>query len=322
MCRLLKIFCFFSLFFIGSVFADEQEVHNMYFGDHPTPWFTGPLLAPSANTVLPGHVKLQPYLNTRVIVGDYDSHWHVVPRDNFYTEELRFKTKIGIAKRLDFEFSPILLYRETQGRHSVNIADLPLVLNIQILSSKALGRGPALKLGLRADIPTGKYQKLDPAKKRTDETGTGCWFPGVSLSCSNIWYISGFHYFEIRALAQYRVGVPVHVKGLNTYGGDQYTRGTAYPGNYLILDTAVEYSLTQRWALACDFVYLHRNRDRFFGKNGTFMRHPSAEEFSVAPAIEYSWSKNMGVVGGVWFSVAGRNIAQFINGMLSLNAYF
>lgn len=317
-----NIFCLFSLLFFGSLFGDEQESHDMYFGSHPIPWLTGPLLAPSAHTVKPGHVKLQPYLNTRVKVGNYNSHWHAVSRDNFYTEELRFKTKIGIAKRVDFEFSPIVLYRETLGRHTMNIGDMPLVLNIQILNPIKLGEGPALKLGIRADVPIGKYQKLNPSKMRTDEMGAGCWFPGASFAASNIWYISGFHYLEIRIFGEYRFGVPVHVKGFNAYGGDKYTRGIVYPGNYFMLDTAFEYSLTQRWAIACDLVYSHCNRDRFSGKSGSFMKNPSSEELSMAPAIEYSWKDNLGIIGGIWFSFAGRNIDQFINGMLSLNAYF
>ena len=321
----LKLFIGIGItLFVGafSLWADEEETLDMVFAPNPVPWFTGPLLAPSAHTVRPGHIKIQPYFNTFVMEGDYDSHWHVISRPNFYDVNLRVQTKVGLCKRLDFQITPMVRYRETQGQHSFNVGDLPVSLNVQILAARKLGDGPNLKLLLRANIPTGKYRNLNAHRLRTDAMGTGCWFPNGGLALSYIWHIQGFRYVEIRAFSAYYIGVPVHVKGINTCGGDPGTRGTVYPGNYLDIDVALEYSLSQRWALACDFFYEHFNRDRFSGKTTVATTRPSGEIFSLAPAIEYNWSKRFGVIGGVWFSVAGRNLPQFVNGMLSVAAHF
>jgi hypothetical protein len=52
------------------------------------------------------------------------------------------------------------------------------------------------------------------------------------------------------------------------------------------------------------------------------MKAPSNEQWSVAPAIEYNWSKNVGLIVGSWFSFAGRNSVRFISGVAALNIYF
>jgi hypothetical protein len=152
--------------------------------------------------------------------------------------------------------------------------------------------------------------------------GKGCWYPEIGLVLSKLFYFSGIHYLETRFYSTHRVGTPTFIKGRSVYGGDKTTRGTAYPGNIFIADFAFEYNLTQNWAMACDFYYLHHDHNRFSGKTKIPAVKPLHEQFSLAPAIEHNWSKTLGIIGGVWFSIAGRNTSQFINGILSLNAYF
>lgn len=320
----IKIFAFyFACVSCVTLFSDEEETHaEGFFGSRPIPWFTGPLLATSANTVAPKHFKVQPYFNSFVRIGHYDKHWHATSVPNFYDVNVRLQMKVGVTKWLDVQFLPRFEYRETQGKHSCNIGDLPIGLNIQILRPKYLGDGPSLKLGLRANVPSGKYQHLKASKLHTDLTGSGCWFPGSGLYLSNLWYLGGIHYAELRISTEYRVGVPVRLRGLNAYGGTSKTDATGYPGNYFRLDAAIEYNFTRNWAFACDALFRHFNRNRFTGKNTKDLDTHSREEFSLAPAIEYNWSKNLGIIGGVWFSIAGRNSHQFVNGMLSLDAYF
>ncbi len=309
--------------FFGFLFGDEQETHESgLFTPGQAPWFTGPLLAPSAQTVRPGHLKFQPYLNCFVNVGHYNQHWKSHSRDNFYDLNLRLQTKFGLSNHLDFQLVPRFVYRETQGCHDLHLGDMPLDLNVQILRPESLDRGVFLKLALRANAPLGKYEHLNPAKKRTDVSGSGCWFPGVGLVLSHLWHIEDFHYVEFRGLAEYRFGVPVSVKGVNAYGGDKNTKGTVYPGNYLTLNTGIQYNFTRHWAFACDFRYSHNHKDRFSGRGSKNTKHPSSEVLSLAPAIEYNFSQNLGVIGGVWFSLIGRNTHQFVNGMFSVVSYF
>ncbi len=304
---------FLKIFFLFS---------STVFGANAEPWFTGPLLAPSAKTVYPGHVKFQPYFENTIKLARYDSSWQLQSRKQFYTGMLRVKTKVGLLDRLDFQFTPRVILEKTQGQQSINFGDLPIGLNIQVLRPKTQEEGPFVKLLLRANIPTGDYQDLNTHKERTDMTGSGSWFPGGGFSFSNLWHFSKRHFLEFRLVSEYRFGVPVSVKGLNAYGGEKGTKGRVFPGNRFYVNGAVQYSFTQRWAFACDFIYSHSGRNRFSGKKGDLIKKASSDLFSLAPAIEYNWSQRFGAIAGVWFSLAGRNADLFINPMLSFTAYF
>lgn len=312
---------FFLLFITLSLFAEEIETQDMNFRYGGGPWFTGPLLAPSARVVHPGHLKFQIYAETNVKIGRYESNWHTHSIENFYSEEIVVQLKLGLFDRVDFQVTSRAGYRHTEGQSAYTFGDLPLNLNVQILQPVSIDEGPNLKLSLLANAPTGKFQHLNQHKKKTDASGSGCWFPGIGLDLSQFWYFSGIHYLELRASGAYRFGVPVHVKSFNTYGGNERTKGTVYPGNFFVLDTALQYSITQRWGASCDFLYEHFNRTRYSGR-GLASRERSGEEFSLAPAIEYNFTKEMGVIGGVWFTIAGRNVSQFVNGIVSFGAYF
>ena len=302
--------------------ADEEGTHDLSFAGYPTPWFTGPLIAPSGYTAQAGHFSVQPFLDAFVTIGGYNSHWKSYSTPNFYNTNLRVRLKAGVTGWLDLQLTPQIFYQETQGAHSVNIGDFLAAINIQLLTSQLKDPWPAFKLMLHARIPSGKYQNLRTSLKGTDATGVGCAFPEASLTISKLWHLSQIHFLELRVVPAYRIGTPTSVHGLNVYGGDSSTRGTEYPGNIFSLDTAIQYNFTQSWACACDLYYLHTNHNRFSGKTSSSMTSPSREQLSLAPALEYNWSKNVGLIAGIWFSLAGRNTSQFVNGILSLNAYF
>ncbi len=322
--RILKYFKTIFLFIAASspLFADDPGTHEVIFDPYPSPWFTGPLITPSPYTVDPGHYNIEPLIYAITDLGHYNKHWRPSSVDNFYRLRVGVNTKIGLAKALELHFVPIVVYQETQGQHSVNIEDMLVELEVQLLRPKKFSPIPTIKLSFQTDFPLGKYEHLNPKKKKTDATGTGCYFPGIRLSLGNFFHIGDFHFLELRWYGSYRIGNPTSVKGFNAYGGDAHTRGTEYPGNRLFVGAAIQYNLTQRWALACDARYNHSNKNRFSGKTMTAMKRPSSEEYSLAPAIEYNWSKNVGIIGGIWFSFAGRNVPQFVTGIVKINTYF
>ncbi len=316
-CRWLFLTTLWAL----PVVANEEATHQMTFPTSFRPWFTGPLLAPSGYTAPQGHYSLEPYVYFNVFTGRYNSHWKAHSTPNFYSTQLQVQTKIGILRGLDFQFYPQFFFNETQGRHYSSIGDMPIGFNIQLLRSDLEDAWPAMKLGLKANIPLGKYQHLKAHRKRTDAIGVGTWYPAVCLVFSKMWNTSGIHFLESRLAFNYQIRTPVHVRGRNTYGGSSHTRGTAYPGNIFSVDGSIQYNFTQRWVFACDLFYLHSNKNRFSGKSDVSVTRPSREQLSLAPAIEYNWSDNLGLIGGVWFTVAGRNSAQFTTGVIAINIF-
>jgi hypothetical protein len=312
---------FLSFAVASSLLADEQETHEIALPPDISPWFTGPLLTRSAYTVAPPHWSLQPYLYYTVFTGTYDAEWKSHSAPNFYTTTLQIQIKRGLAEGFDIQFFPQIIYNETLSRGYCNVGDLPVGFGIRLLDSTLEDHWPAMRLAVRANVPIGKYQHLNPHRKGTDTIGSGSWLPSISFHTSKMWKIATARFFDVRLACGYQIGTQVHVKGYNAYGGVSNTNGTVYPGNLFFVNAAIQCSMTHRWAFACDIVYHHSNKTRFSGKGGSSMTSPSNEQFSLAPAIEYNWSKNFGIIGGVWFTFAGRNANQFTSGIIALSMY-
>ncbi len=52
------------------------------------------------------------------------------------------------------------------------------------------------------------------------------------------------------------------------------------------------------------------------------MQAPSLEQWSLAPEIENDWSTHIGVISGMWFTVAGCNTPAFADWVTTVNFYF
>jgi hypothetical protein len=95
-----------------------------------------------------------------------------------------------------------------------------------------------------------------------------------------------------------------------------------HPGNTFSSGVGIEVSMTQRWVLATDIVYKMQARTKFQGTTVAPVGGGFSDQLSLAPAIEYNWSPNLGAIVGAWFSVYGRNSPQFASGVCSLTYTF
>lgn len=288
-----------------------------------TPWFTGPLLAPSAHTLPPKHVNVEPYVYFTTIQGAYNEKGDFVSAPHFYSLLEQTPIQIGINNFMDCQLIPQIFYQFTRGERSTQTGDLPISVAFQILNEQVGRRIPAIKLSFKAVIPFGKFENLNPTKLGTDGVGRGSWLPGIGLNLSRIYQLPNGHFFAPRISLNYRASEPVRVHGLNVYGGGPDTLGTVYPGNSFSCDFAFEYTLTKQFVFALDVLYEHNNKTRFSGNPGLFgqVHSPSSERFSIAPALEYNWNINVGLIAGLWVTVAGRNSTQFTSGVVALNIY-
>jgi len=297
----------------------------------PPPWFTGPLFTPSGHVTPKGHIDIEPYIFARHFTGQYDAHWHshsVQPTTWSYIS--RNVLQIGILNGVELRMVPQVFYKTTKGASSVQFGDLLAGFGFQLVTEKAHKWYPSLKFSLFEIFPTGKYQHGNPSKMGTDLVGEGAFNTRLRLSSSKLFYIQGRHYLKARFSVDYSFLTSRPVHGFNSYGGGYGTKGVVHSGNGLTVLSGYEFSLTQNWSLACDLIYRHFNAVRFSGypgvtaKGGSVLAgvgRPSSEQFGLAPAIEYNWSANLGIIGGVWFSVAGRNTSEFLSGVIALN-YF
>ncbi len=286
-------------------------------------WLTGPIVAPSGHAVPAPHVNYEPYFYWIQNPEKYDKHWNAHKTSNPRQLQIQPTFQIGMNSFMEFDINPSFSYNNNQSKHSWVLNDCPWGLGIQLLHDKpGVTWYPAIKLKVGSNIPLGKYQRLDADKKGTDDGGSGTWAPNMGLVFSRLFWIKGKNYLATRYFIQYAVPTPVHVKGINNYGGARGTRGRVFPGNVFFTDLGMEYTCNQNWALAMDIAYQHNNKQRFSGrKGGVSMTAPSSEQISLAPALEYNWNANVGVIGGCWFAVAGRNSTRFVQWIVALNAY-
>ncbi len=78
-----------------------------------------------------------------------------------------------------------------------------------------------------------------------------------------------------------------------------------------------------------DVLYSHGDSVKFKGINGTnedgseaTNASASSEQWSLAPALEYNFSEDVGIIAGIWFSTSGRNTIDFISYVASLTWQF
>ncbi|MBY0529159.1 MAG: hypothetical protein K2P51_03110 [Rhabdochlamydiaceae bacterium] len=321
--RLSSLLIFFALTLSCIGFSDAYKLHQ---ADEPPapvaiPWLTGPLLTPSGHVIPTGHLNVEPYLYASTTYGFFDKHWAPHSAPKFYTVQLQVPFQYGFANKFDFQFTPNAYWKHTDGASHWDFGDATFQIDYQLLNDTPGSWWPAIRLTAGVNIPFGKFQKLNASSKGTDIGGSGTWQPAASIVFSRLFTFNGPRYLATRFFFGYTPTVPVHVKGLNAYGGDEETRGKIYSGNTFTGLIGLEYTWTQRWALALDIDYSHSNKVRFTGRSTAAMGGPSSDQWSIAPAIEYNWSAYVGMIAGCWFSLGGRNASEFANGIIAINIY-
>ncbi len=290
----------------------------------PTPWLTGPLIAPTGTVVPYGDFEIESYVYATTNVAEYNSNWHAVPSEhNFFSLNPQFLMFFGLTPWMDINLNPQFFYNTTNDQHSWNFGDFPVALDFQLLDAAYTPYFPGIKFTVRETFPTGPYENLNPEKLLTDQSGAGTFGTTLNLVFYKVYHLVDHCFLSTTYSAAYTVTTPVHVKGFNTYGGGYGTDGWALPGNTFQTIVSFELSLSQNWALAIDNVYTHVDETKFFGTPGinssgapATVGVPSSEQISFAPAIEYNFSSHFGIIAGCWLTAWGRNSTKFYSGVV------
>ena len=137
------------------------------------------------------------------------------------------------------------------------------------------------------------------------------------------------HAFRYRLNLTFGFFEATNVSGFNAYGGGFGTEGRIQPGTVTTVTMAGEYSLTRHWLLALDISYQTANATRFSGSPGVGLNGEPAQVgkgsstlIGVAQAVEYIYNEHLGLIGGPWISVTGRNAAPFVGAVLAVYLFF
>jgi len=330
-CCLAAAICFAR----GTASPEERQIainekHDLFHKAQKRfiPWYTGPLITGSSVDVPTGKINIQPYLFVTSNFGEYNSNRKAVNVEDRHVVNPLFIFQYGVCSWLDVTVAPQGVFQWRGSESGYSFGDTALTFGLQLRDETLYA--PSIRLFLGETFPTGKYEGLSVNKGGLDSAGAGAYSTTIGLNLGKILYWLREHPMRLRFSASYVMpNDDVRVKGFNAYGGGFGTDGKIDKGDTLNIDFGYELSITQRWVLACDVAYTYSNANHFSGTSGTKAdgtpathSQVSSDQLSLAPAIEYNVSDKGGFIGGVWFTVAGRNASQFASAVLSYTYLF
>lgn len=292
------------------------------------PWYTGPLIAGSANNVPPGRMNLQGYLYLTENYASFDSHRHSHSGPHTYIVNPLLIIQAGLTSWLDMTVAPQATFKWKKGTYSGNYNDTSLQFGLQAFKQTQIW--PSVRFVVGELFPTGRFTHLSHSKGSFAASGAGAFQTILGLNVAKVFWWLSLHPIDVRLSTNiYLPNNKPHVKNFNAYGGGYGTDGHVKVGTTFNIDLGVEISITQRWVFATDIMYSCSQKSTFSGNKGVTstgttasVGAPSSDSLSLAPAIEYNVSENGGFIGGVWFSMTGRNSPNFVSIVLSYTQLF
>lgn len=283
------------------------------------PWFTGSLLPPSAVNASPGHPVIAPIFLFTTTYGEYADNWKFVGTSNTYSINPYFELLFGLNDHIGVDIYAPFISSWKKGESSTHLQDTIVLLGFQVARDKPKTWIPDIRITFQETFPTGNYQKLNPKKMGIDATGQGSFQSGFDLIIQKHFSIND-HSLLLKWTIAYLFPAPVHVKGLNTFGGGKGTSGRVSPGQFLYLYFSGEYSLTQNWAFAFDTLLQYQQKSTFKGNPGHMpdgtpnpIGTPPFLQITLSPQIEYNLTDHSGLLFGFWGTVLGRNSPAFLS---------
>jgi len=289
-------------------------------------WWTGPMLAPSAATLPRGHFLIEPYLYDVIVQGQYDSNGarHSAPHANGFGS-LTYMN-YGLANRITVGLIPTVGYNDvSKGPSSggVGLGDFTVQVQYRITQFQEGHWVPTTSIALQETLPTGRYDRL--GNRPSDGFGSGAYTTALAFYSQTYFWLPNRRILRMRFNVSPAVSSNVRLRDVSVYGTGTGFRGQAMPGSSVFVNSSWEYSLTRRWVLALDATYRRQGNTPVNGYNisspwqAVHFDSGSSDAFGLAPAIEYSWKRNLGVLLGARFIPAGRNVNATISPAIAIN---
>ena len=294
-----------------------------------SPWFTGPILALSGKTLPRGHTNIEVYSFNVHSNGRYNDQSHFESRPASDTAQFSGIFGHGLSDSFDMQFSFPLTINKFNGQTNKDIGDMVALLGYQVMTQPEGTWWPNLRVALQESVPTGKFDRLSTTLRTTDDHGKGSYLTTLSFNFQTLFQPFADHYLRTFLSLGLTEPSTVHVQGVSIIGGTRDTNGSFNPGLSAWVDLAGEFTINQNLVVVMEALYGMGAPLHFTGFPGlTNLGQPLSLEsgknraLSYAPALEYNFTANFGVIAGVWFSVLGQNISQFCAPVFAVNAYW
>lgn len=288
-------------------------------------WWTGPMLAPSANTLPRGHYLVEPYFYNVITQGFFDARGNRVsaPHENSFGS-LTYAL-YGMADKLTVGLIPTFGYNQVSNApdsSGIGLGDLTVQAQYRLHLFEKGKWLPTTAIAFEQTLPTGKYDHLGSPN---DALGAGAFTTEIALYTQAFLWMPNGRILRLRFNVVPGFSRSVNVEDTSVYGTTTGFRGQAKPGASIFVDVAGEYSMTRHWVLALDATYRHQQNTPVTGHNLNDPLAPislnsgSSTAFGLAPAIEYNLRSNLGVLVGTRLFPAGRNTPLTITPAIAIN---
>jgi hypothetical protein len=277
-------------------------------------WWTGPMMANSADTVPRGHFLIEPYVYDVASKG----------ADRFGSRSYML---YGLTDRVSIGLIPIIGYNRISGApdsSGVGFADQILQAQFRLTRFEEGRWLPTISLLLQESLPTGRYDRLQRA---SDGMGQGAWTTTLGLNMQSYFWMPNGRILRVRLDLARTFAGHTHVEGASVFGSGPGFHGKASLGAGYSTDLSFEYSLTRRWVLALDLLHSHGDASWLIGENvvgglpgaPVSTRIDRTDAYGYAPAVEYSFTSRLGVLLGVRFIVGGHNVSRSVTPAVAVN---
>jgi hypothetical protein len=234
----------------------------------------------------------------------------------------------GLASRVTVGLIPTAGFNKVSDGPSssgVGLGDLTLQTQYRLTKFHVGSWIPTTAVAVQETLPTGKYDRL--GDRPSDGLGSGAYTTTLALYSQTYFWTPNGRVLRLRFNISQGFSNNVNVEGVSVYGTGAGFRGHAKPGSSFLVDASWEYSLTRRWVLALDGIYRHTRATGYdiLNRNGVQNPHSiqldsgSSEVFALAPAIEYSWKPNLGILLGTRVIPAAHNTHATITPAVAIN---
>jgi hypothetical protein len=273
-------------------------------------WWTGPLLANSANTLPRGHFLVEPYVYD--VIG---AHTHAFGS--------RAYVEYGLANRFTVGAIPIVGYNKVGNGTSssgMQLGDISLLAQYRLTQFHERGWVPTTAIQVQQTFPTGKYDRL--GTRPSNGLGAGAYATTVALNSQTYFWLPDARILRMRLNAAESFSSDADVRDLSVYGTTNGFHGHAEPGKSFFIDAAWEYSMTRNWVLALDAIYQYSGNTIVIGSQSAKnvrLDSGSSWTYGIAPAVEYNISPRLGVIIGTRVIVPGHNSSFTVAPVIAVN---
>ena len=288
-------------------------------------WWTGPLLANTAATLPQGHFAGETYVYDGATTGRYDTsgRWQGAAHSDGYGSQ-SFVT-YGLTDRFTVAAIPRLSYdRIGRGQSSteVGFGDFTLMGQYKLNQFHEGSWLPTSSIAVAETFPTGRYDRLD---RPADGFGGGAYTTQLSWYNQTYFWAPTGRIIRARLDFTWSTSARTPIEGVSVFGTPAGFRGAGKPGEGLLSILAFEYNVSRHWVAAVDFA-----DNRFASTSvdgavaGATWRANSGwgDVRFVAPAVEYNWNGNVGLIVGARVPVGGRNTSTGVTPVAALNYAF